>query len=123
MRGGGDGDDGRWVHTRWLQSCLESDPDTVGEISNGQIACAHGHADPRHVATGEMKLVSAKAWRTLQQRFRGGPELRDYGVGAQILLDLGVRDMVLLSNTERTIVGLEGYGLSVVGRQPIPPAI
>ena len=54
---------------------------------------------------------------------RGGPELRDYGVGAQILLDLGVRDMVLLSNTERTIVGLEGYGLSVVGRQPIPPAI
>src|SRR3546814_13722580 len=38
-------------------------------------------------------------------------ELRDYGVGAQILLDLGVRDMVLLSNTPRTIVGLEGYGL------------
>jgi 3,4-dihydroxy 2-butanone 4-phosphate synthase/GTP cyclohydrolase II len=49
----------------------------------------------------------------------GGPELRDYGVGAQILLDLGVRDMILLSNTERTIVGLEGYGLSVVGRRPV----
>ena len=40
-------------------------------------------------------------------------ELRDYGVGAQILVDLGVRDMVLLSNTRRTIIGLEGYGLSV----------
>jgi 3,4-dihydroxy 2-butanone 4-phosphate synthase/GTP cyclohydrolase II len=49
----------------------------------------------------------------------GGPELRDYGVGAQILLDLGVRDMILLSNTERTIVGLEGYGLAVVGRRPV----
>jgi 3,4-dihydroxy 2-butanone 4-phosphate synthase/GTP cyclohydrolase II len=46
--------------------------------------------------------------------------LRDYGVGAQILLDLGVRDMILLSNTRRTIVGLEGYGLSVVGEEPIP---
>jgi 3,4-dihydroxy 2-butanone 4-phosphate synthase/GTP cyclohydrolase II len=49
--------------------------------------------------------------------------LRDYGVGAQILLDLGVSEMVLLSNTERTIVGLEGYGLSVVGREPIPPVV
>ena len=48
------------------------------------------------------------------------PELRDYGVGAQILLDLGVRDMVLLSNAKRTIVGLEGYGLSVVDRKPLP---
>ncbi len=47
-------------------------------------------------------------------------ELRAYGVGAQILLDLGVRDMILLSNTRRTIVGLEGYGLSVVEQRPIP---
>ena len=46
--------------------------------------------------------------------------LRDYGVGAQILLDLGIKDMILLSNTERTIVGLEGYGLKVVERRPIP---
>jgi 3,4-dihydroxy 2-butanone 4-phosphate synthase/GTP cyclohydrolase II len=49
-------------------------------------------------------------------------ELRDYGVGAQILLDLGVRQMVLLSNTKRTIVGLEGYGLNVVGQRAIPVA-
>ncbi len=47
------------------------------------------------------------------------PELRDYGVGAQILLDLGVRDMILLSNTKRTIVGLDGYGLSVVEQRAI----
>jgi 3,4-dihydroxy 2-butanone 4-phosphate synthase/GTP cyclohydrolase II len=46
-------------------------------------------------------------------------ELRDYGVGAQILLDLGVRDMILLSNSHRTIVGLEGYGLRVVEQRPI----
>ncbi|MCW9035371.1 MAG: 3,4-dihydroxy-2-butanone-4-phosphate synthase [Rhodospirillales bacterium] len=59
-------------------------------------------------------------------RLRNGEEsvgkepLRDYGVGAQILLDLGVQEMILLSNTERTIVGLEGYGLKVVERRPIP---
>ncbi len=46
-------------------------------------------------------------------------ELRDYGVGAQILLDLGVRQMILLSNTQRNIVGLEGYGLEIVDQRPI----
>jgi 3,4-dihydroxy 2-butanone 4-phosphate synthase/GTP cyclohydrolase II len=47
-------------------------------------------------------------------------ELRDYGVGAQILTELGVHDMILLSNTHHTLVGLEGYGLSIVGERPIP---
>jgi 3,4-dihydroxy 2-butanone 4-phosphate synthase / GTP cyclohydrolase II len=46
--------------------------------------------------------------------------LRDYGIGAQILKDLGVRDMILLSNTERPIVGLEGYGLRVVEQRRLP---
>jgi 3,4-dihydroxy 2-butanone 4-phosphate synthase/GTP cyclohydrolase II len=46
-------------------------------------------------------------------------ELRDYGIGAQILLDLGIKDMVLLSNTRRTIIGLEGYGLNIVDQRPI----
>ena len=51
---------------------------------------------------------------------KGGRFLRDYGIGAQILLDLGVREMVLLSNTERHIVGLEGYGLRVVETRSVP---
>lgn len=46
-------------------------------------------------------------------------DLRDYGIGAQILLDLGVSDMLLLSNTKRSIIGLEGYGLTISGYQPI----
>ena len=46
-------------------------------------------------------------------------EQRDYGVGAQILAELGVRDMVLLTNTRHSLVGLEGYGLSIVGERPI----
>tara|TARA_B100002003_G_scaffold92700_1_gene86411 strand:- start:418 stop:669 length:252 start_codon:yes stop_codon:yes gene_type:complete len=48
-------------------------------------------------------------------------ELRDYGVGAQILLDLGLKDMILLSNTHHTIVGLEGYGLSIVEQRSLAP--
>ena len=46
-------------------------------------------------------------------------ELRDYGVGAQILAELGVHDMVLLTNTHHSLVALEGYGLSIVGEQRI----
>ncbi|GAA0593592.1 3,4-dihydroxy-2-butanone-4-phosphate synthase [Craurococcus roseus] len=47
------------------------------------------------------------------------PEIRDYGIGAQILADLGVRDMVRLSDNPRPIVGLEGYGLRVVETRPL----
>ncbi|WP_240782147.1 3,4-dihydroxy-2-butanone-4-phosphate synthase [Qipengyuania sediminis] len=47
-------------------------------------------------------------------------ELRDYGIGAQILVDRGVSEMILLSDSDRTVVGLEGYGLKVVGREAIP---
>ncbi len=46
-------------------------------------------------------------------------ELRNYGIGAQILLDLGVRDLILLSNTPRTIVGLDGYGIEIIEQRPI----
>jgi 3,4-dihydroxy 2-butanone 4-phosphate synthase / GTP cyclohydrolase II len=47
-------------------------------------------------------------------------ELRDYGVGAQILAELGVHDMILLTNTHHTLIGLDGYGLSIVGERKIP---
>ncbi len=46
-------------------------------------------------------------------------DLRDYGVGAQILRDLGIRKIKLLTNNPKKIVGLEGYGLTVVARIPI----
>ncbi|MEE4450012.1 3,4-dihydroxy-2-butanone-4-phosphate synthase [Novosphingobium resinovorum] len=60
----------------------------------------------------------------IKQEFRNGgtpdlEELRDYGVGAQILAELGIHDMVLLTNTHHSLVALEGYGLNIVGERPI----
>jgi len=58
---------------------------------------------------------------TVEANIRLGfkPDLRDYGIGAQILRDLGVRKMRLLTNNPKKIIGLEGYGLEVVDRLPI----
>ncbi len=47
------------------------------------------------------------------------PDLRDYGIGAQILLDLGIRSLRLLTNNPRKIVGLDGYDLEITGREPL----
>jgi len=50
------------------------------------------------------------------------PDLRDYGIGAQILLDLGLSSIRLLTNNPRKVVGLEGYGLKITGREPLQVA-
>ncbi len=55
----------------------------------------------------------------------GGGEARDmdlraYGIGAQILADMGVHQLILLSNAHRNVVAIEGYGLNIVGERPIP---
>ncbi len=47
------------------------------------------------------------------------PDLRDYGIGAQILLDLGLHSIRILTNNPRKIVGLDGYDLEVTGREPL----
>lgn len=47
------------------------------------------------------------------------PDLRDYGIGAQILSELGMKSIKLMTNNPRKIVGLEGYGLKITGRVPV----
>lgn len=55
------------------------------------------------------------------ERLGFAPDLRDYGIGAQILGDLGLRSIRVLTNNPRKLVGLEGYGLELAGRVPIVP--
>ncbi|MCJ2186423.1 3,4-dihydroxy-2-butanone-4-phosphate synthase [Novosphingobium beihaiensis] len=63
----------------------------------------------------------------IKQQVRAGEapdleELRDYGVGAQILAELGIHDMILLTNTHHSLVALEGYGLNIAGERAITAA-
>ena len=79
---------------------------------------------------GVIVLIRDTSANALSERIKqvksapGSPvnALRDYGVGAQILADLGVRDIILLSNSQRSIVGLEGFGLRLVETRPVPLA-
>src|SRR5438876_621024 len=55
------------------------------------------------------------------QRLGFAPDLRHYGIGAQILADLGIRQIRLLTNNPKKVVGLDGFGLKIVERVPIQP--
>jgi len=97
--------------------------DVLDDIVAGKSSAAL-HAAMRMIAAdgrGVIVLLRENRATKLSERVgalaaspRPAGQLRDYGIGAQILLDLGVHDMVLLSNTQRTIIGLEGYGLNIV---------
>jgi 3,4-dihydroxy 2-butanone 4-phosphate synthase/GTP cyclohydrolase II len=65
-------------------------------------------------------MLSEQRRRAGEQIKPAGGELRDYGVGAQILIDLGVKEMVLLTHSRKSVVGLEGFGLKIVGQKPVP---
>jgi 3,4-dihydroxy 2-butanone 4-phosphate synthase/GTP cyclohydrolase II len=77
-------------------------------------------------------LAKLKAYRLQQQeqldtveanqRLGFKPDLRHYGIGAQILFDLGVRQIRLLTNNPKKVIGLDGYGLRIVERVPIQMA-
>jgi 3,4-dihydroxy 2-butanone 4-phosphate synthase/GTP cyclohydrolase II len=65
-------------------------------------------------------MLSEQRRRAGERIEPAGGELRDYGVGAQILIDIGVKEMVLLSNSKKSVVGLEGFGLKIVSQKPVP---
>ena len=101
--------------------------DVLGDSGSGkagqlhtamEMIAAHGR--------GAVVLIREPRPTSLSDRVKASLEgdrervaLRDYGVGAQILLDLGIAKMILLSNTKKPIVALEGFGLEVVEWRPI----
>jgi 3,4-dihydroxy 2-butanone 4-phosphate synthase/GTP cyclohydrolase II len=102
--------------------------DTLMDVLAGeQISSLQGARNLiRNVGRGVIVLIREASPTAASDRIRAlisgakvQSALRDYGIGAQILSDLGVKDMILLSNHKRTIVGLEGYGLNVVEQRDI----
>jgi len=74
---------------------------------------------------GVIVLLHDMSPNALSAKLRGGgaspKELRQYGVGAQILSTLGVSELIMLTNSPAPkVVGLEGYGIAIVGARPIP---
>ena len=72
--------------------------------------------------TGVIVLLRSKV-EALARPDGADMDLRAYGIGAQILADLGIHEMILLTNAHRNIVGIEGYGINVVGERPIPETL
>jgi 3,4-dihydroxy 2-butanone 4-phosphate synthase/GTP cyclohydrolase II len=104
--------------------------DVLGSSASGRGGVLHQSMNAiAELGRGVIVLLREPLPTSIVDRIRGladnggtpVPELRDYGVGAQILNDLGVREMILLTTTHRTIVGLEGYGLTVVEERLIGP--
>ena len=101
--------------------------DVLGDLDSGKGGQLH--AAMKLVADegrGVVLLIREPQPTSLTERVRAHidghkdvGQLRDYGIGAQMLIDLGVSEMILLSNTKKTIIGLDGYGLSVVEQRPI----
>ncbi|MBF0561504.1 MAG: 3,4-dihydroxy-2-butanone-4-phosphate synthase [Alphaproteobacteria bacterium] len=102
--------------------------DVLGDLDGGRSGVMHAAMNmvAEH-GRGAVVLLREPHPTALSTRVRAraegappaGEGLRDYGVGAQILLDLQVSDMILLTNNPKTIIGLEGYGLTVIEQRPI----
>ncbi|MFC4234118.1 3,4-dihydroxy-2-butanone-4-phosphate synthase [Thalassospira xianhensis] len=95
----------------------------IGEEGRGVIVLIR-EPRPNTLSSSIAKLIEryggdGEALRQEIAKTAGESDLRDYGVGAQILLDLGIHDMILLSNTKRHIVGLDGFGLNLVDQRPL----
>ena len=86
---------------------LQRSMDAIGEVGSGVIVML-------------MRPLPGSAEAEATPAPTDGMDLRTYGIGAQILADLGVHAMELLTPSHNNLVGLEGYGLSVVGERSIP---
>ncbi|NPB07999.1 MAG: bifunctional 3,4-dihydroxy-2-butanone-4-phosphate synthase/GTP cyclohydrolase II [Aquificae bacterium] len=102
---------------------LEKALEMIAKEGKGVLVYILGHEGRGIGIANKIKAyeLQEKGYDTVEANEKLGypPDLRDYGIGAQILRDLGVRKMKLMTNNPRKIVALEGFGLEVVERVPI----
>ena len=99
--------------------------DLLGRVGERKRVLQRSMAAVGEAGAGLIVVLMPSRPGALRQEIAGDKpesELREYGIGAQILAELGVHDMILLTNSSRNVVGIEGYGLHVVSEQPIPAA-
>ena len=99
--------------------------DLLGRVGDRKRVLQRSMAAVGEAGAGLIVVLMPAHPSALRQEIGGtkpDSELREYGIGAQILAELGVHDMILLTNSSRNVVGIEGYGLRVVGERAIPAA-
>lgn len=105
------------------RSQLEAAMEAIAQEGKGVLVYIMGHEGRGIGIVNKIKAYHLQdmGYDTVEANEKIGypADLRDYGIGVQILLDLGVRKMKLLTNNPRKIVALEGYGLEVVERVPL----
>lgn len=106
--------DDMFAHDSDRCGLLEQSMKLIAEEGSGVVVLLN-RPSPEHASRAIAQLA-----RSARVDDHSSPsEQRDYGVGAQILAELGVHDMVLITNTNTSLVGLEGYDLSIVGKRPL----
>ena len=102
----------RMHHLNIFNDCLESANNTKSDLIKKAM---------KKISKNEngVLVIIRQPQESISQILEGNQDkeksLRNYGTGAQILLDLGVKDMTLLTNSKKSVIGLEGYGLKICG--------
>ncbi|MDT0576251.1 3,4-dihydroxy-2-butanone-4-phosphate synthase [Croceicoccus sp. F390] len=96
------------------ESLVRRSMETIAEEGSGVLVLIN-----RPVPDFVSRAMRIAGLKSAEKTAGENPEQRDYGNGAQILAELGLRDMILLTNNSRSLVALEGYGLSIVGERSI----
>lgn len=108
-----------FAHDTERTGLLKGAMEAIGEAGAGVVVLIN-RPSPNFASSAIRSLTSESA---RDPESAVPPEQRDYGAGAQILAELGVSDMILLTNSHHSLVGLDGYGLSIVGEQPITTGV